>query len=245
MSKSQVKESISLAQEAFGEPIKYKNSPGGIPTGRVERQNQMGADAMVSQFINIKKNYHDRLRDAVGSDRHARRYLCRDDCAYIFDYRVMKTLVKAIEKKFKKGTAPKGAIFIFQGLKKATRINKPDPNDRTAKETKEVTFGKPTIIAAAYYEKPDGDYHHIEITTQMIHEEMPEFKEYVAETYDGFQHPGNGNSGNPANPDPKIAKAALNDTPVVLDPGEENDDTDYLIKRRISVADMKTWLKEI
>jgi hypothetical protein len=228
----------------FGRPIKFKTSPGESLNAKGERKNQMGGDAMVSQFINVKKNYHDRLKEIAASDRHARRYFCMDDCAFIFDYKVMKALVEVIEKKFEEKKIPlnkrNGGIFLFQGLKKGRR------KQQSAQNNEPPAFGRPTLIAAPYYKADAKNYQHIPFQANILRKWFPqEYNDkFVDDQYDGFQHPGNGNSGAGDPPPLEATERTLTDRPVVVEAGDENDDTDYVIKPIITVDDLKTWTKE-
>jgi hypothetical protein len=243
-------ETHDLIDPAFGRPIQFKTTASAHNrSGRVTK-NEMGADAMVSQFLNIKRNYHDRLREIVRNDRHAGRFFCMDDCAFIFDVNIMRTLVQTIENYG--GKNGPGGVFLFQGLKKARpgeRITA-SQQEPEVKPQQSCSFGRPTLIAAAYGRDKDGNYVHLRIPQSIIKNTLPNHKDFTEEEYDGFQHPGNGNSGGdtPPPPTPVVAdnfEFRLGDKPVVVDIGDENDDTDFKIKPVITLDAIQTWKREV
>lgn len=215
---------VSLSQPPFGKPIQFKNSVSASG-------NTIGANAMISQFLNLKNNYREILDDLAGSDHHARRYFCYDDCAYIFDIKFMKSLIAAIEADASANNEePNGCVVLFQGLRKS-RI------ESTVAHSK-CTFGRPTIIAAAY-KQVDNMLVHVKVKEEHIREFAPEAIG-DDEEYDAIEHPGNGNSGMPP-PPAELRNAKSMKEPTVVRHGGEDEDTDYSIQTEFEI-DPSKWI---
>ena len=208
---------LRLNASEFGKPIRFKNSQKKDKV-KNEIKSQMGANAMVSQFLNVKSNYRQDLESIVGSDYHAHRYFCFDDCAYIFDIDIMRALIKVIESNQKQQEKePQGCVVLFQGLRKS--------HSDGADNKEDCPFGRPTLIASVYVVEGDT-LKHVQITQADLPAHMKEGNDDPA--YDGIEHPGNGNSGTP----PGITKNTKNH-PKVVHKNCEDEDTDYGINTLI------------
>jgi len=189
----------------FGKEISLKNTEG-----------EIGANAMISQFLNMKKRYKKKLGTLVDDDHHAYRYFCNNDCAYIFSVEILEAIVNAIRKDKKKG----GALVLFQGLRKETK------KEGIGKGV--CGFGRPTLIATAYVNEKDG----------LKRVQIPWNKAENNDT-DGFEHPGDGTGG------PALffsEEATVNDlTGPVVTPAGDNNDTDYIIKDHLTEKDTVGW----
>ena len=154
-----------LSSRQFGTSILLKNTP----------DKGMGAHAMISQFLNIKKFYKSKIDSVTKEDPHASRYFCKNDCAYIFDVDILETLVKAIREVGEKGD---GCVVLFQGLRKENIIKNDDK--------KGATFGRPTLIAVPYKVNKDGNFENF----QFDYAENNDIQN--SSLVDGFEHPGDG-----------------------------------------------------
>jgi|GEM_PF-5374910 len=141
----------------YGGPIDFKN-----------KNSKMGADAMISQFLNIKQRYRQRLTEVTAGDDDAQRYFCSDDCAYVFTAQKLKDLIDSLPNK------EKDCVVFFQGLKKQAGT------DGVFK------FGRPILIACAY--KMEG-----ETLTWIPINTTDESDNPV--TADALEHPGDGTGG--------------------------------------------------
>jgi hypothetical protein len=202
----------------YGQPIKFKNSTDGNAT-------IMGADAMVSQYLNIKKNYGKQLAGITTSDNHACRYYCHTDVAYIFSESVLKALLSAIHE-VKDSINGEGCVVLFQGVKKEL--------DKVAPKKNGYYFGRPTVIAAAYYQDTKGDFIHAPVHVP------PALRKKASEnTADAFEHPGDGNVSPTYSLETGKVVSEIN-SPVVKRRDEEFGDTDFKILEKIAGKDL-TW----
>lgn len=244
---------LDLTLPSFGKAINFENTPKAEAENRQQRAqgssptNQMGANAMVSQFVNMKRNYREDLQLLTGSDSHALRHFCGDDCAFIFDVKFMKTIVETIEKNQETdehGHGKGGCMVLFQGLRKDKM--EIEQKDADGEEKTICVFGRPTLIAAAYVW--EGNH--------LCHKQVDEdaaknnMLENVSGRADGFEHPGDGNSkaakiffekfalGNTNEQDPKEF------IPRVLDAGGDDDDTDFKIRTTLTDDRLKGWVSE-
>ncbi|MET0637741.1 MAG: hypothetical protein ABWZ25_17055 [Chitinophagaceae bacterium] len=226
--------SITTSDPQYGLPIKFPNSSvntivgnDSVPVG------QLGADAMVSQFLNVRNNYRADLEDLTGSDIHAFRYFCYDDCAYIFDVEIMRALINTIDKNKEKdleSDQSAGCVVLFQGMRKSPI----DENDLS----KGYSFGRPTIVATPYILRKNGD---------LVHKQVTELSELHKETRgmlpaDGFEHPGNGNSGGSTLKQPTSRQTVGEYLPKVVEKCGEHSDTDYRILRMIEAEAIEKWI---
>jgi hypothetical protein len=205
-----------ISRPQFGKPIKLDTSKS-EPKGKESAQTLIGANAMISQFLNMKHNYEKILKDATDGDKHAQRYFCEDDCAYIFSVNVMEALVNEIRKEGKDGD---GCVVLFQGLRKeiVTPGNK-------------HIFGRPTLIATAYKLGDDNNFYNIPVT---------EFKGFddngnpiITNNVEAFEHPGDGNG--------KTLKISLETdykSPVVDSVDSSDSDIEFRIKSEIKEKDL-------
>lgn len=218
----------------FGKPIKFGNFPRKkSKTGSDSEANRQGANAMVSQFINVRKNYREKLKEMTSGDIHAQRFFCENDCAFIFDVAIMKTLIRTVERK--KVKKPKDAVIIlFQGLKKAKF------------EGYGCAFGTPTLIAAVYVKNEAGEFEHVPIEQNDLSQEYLKDGDDIDPPFDGFQHPGNGNSGTLrfTGVGFEDVKANAAQPPVVVSHAEsDEDDTDFVIRTKMDISVFQNWTK--
>ena len=210
---------LDLTKPEFGQPISFENTKNGDDS-------VMGAHSMVSQYLNIKKNYCAHLTAMTAGDNHAYRYFCHDDCAYVFSVDILEALVLAIRGKTDKPEEKKdGCVIFFQGVKKD--LDKKDPS-------KGYYFGRPTIIAAAYKLEADGSLQHVPSDYPTSSEKSG--KKELSGGSDGFEHPGNGSSTGiyPPPPPPKEKRAASDLTaPVIARVDQEYAGTDFMILKKI------------
>lgn len=193
----------------YGAPIMFNNTV-----------SEMGANAMVSQFLNLKKKYKKRLLSMVDPqngerDPHACRFFCEYDCAYVFNAEKIQALLDAIKatKKDKDGTEVKdGCLILFSGLRKDFDYGN--------------AFGRPTVIACAYEASSDG---------LMVHKKISypsKENKKVMTSIDGFEHPGDGITSPP--PFKASFSDELTSTMVKLNQNPMGD-TDYVICQNIDL----------
>jgi hypothetical protein len=196
---------LNLNESRFGKPISLKNTGG-----------TLGANAMISQFINVKKNNKKRLCSIFEGDNHAYRYFCNDDCAYIFDVKILEAIVSAIKIH---GGDEGGCVVLFQGLRK-DEVNKGNKKD--------CHFGRPTLIATAY--KNTGE----SLERVQIPWSFGTSKKNNSDDVDGFEHPGDGTGGT----NPFTGASIENDvTWPVVHPSNADSDTDFEINDTITNLD--------
>jgi hypothetical protein len=218
----------------FGKPIQFKNYPPKSKTGAASDANRQGANAMVSQYLNVKKNYKERLRTMTEGDIHAFRFYCENDCAFIFDLDIMQALINAVNRE--KGKSKKEALVVlFQGLKK-THLG----------AEKGCAFGLPTMIAAAYVKSKKDTYVHVPIKEDDLPVEYVKDDGDVDPPFDGFQHPGNGNSGSFKFTDEGFVEVKANAAKpptVVRHASNDEADTDFTIEPNLNVSVFNNWIK--
>jgi hypothetical protein len=226
---------LDFSTPPFGKPIRLKNSlrkksKTPIEPGKPDPNccNELGANAMVSQFLNMKSNYRDKLQQMTGSDHHAVRYYCNNDCAFIFDVKHMKALIKAIEDKHNR--AQGGCVVLYMGLRKSSREDKNN-------QQKNCSFGRPTIIALPYIITENDTIKHVQVKKEHI-EGIFETED-LEPPYDGYEHPGNGNSGESFSKATAESEAQKEFT--VVAPGGEDDDNDWTICEEFPVK-KDQWL---
>jgi hypothetical protein len=200
---------LNVKDRRFGKEISLKN-----------RDGEMGANAMISQFLNMKKRYKRKLGIMIEDDHHANRYFCNNDCAYIFSVEILEAIVKAIKDKNKDG-----ALVLFQGLRKETK--------KEGKGKGICGFGRPTLIATAYVKDIDENKKDVLKRVQIPWEKA------VDNDTDGFEHPGDGTGGNLLFFSEEVTDSDI--TVPVVTPGTDNDDTDYMIKDELTENDAIGW----
>lgn len=214
---------VNLTGKEFGQPIQFKNIENADSNGYT-----MGANEMVSRFVDIKNLYKFDLNRLVAGNEHARRYYCENDCAYIFDVKFLRAIVETIEK-HEDGN---GCMVLFQGLRK--------DDVAVVDNEKSSVIGRPTIIATAYAAN-DAGLTHLKIDKTTIHDKLG----LTDDDCDGFEHPGDGSSPSSLffieHASGKTNAQPLEDLkPIVL--GSSDGDTRYTIKDKISWDDLHKWM---
>jgi len=218
-------EAFDLHQPKYGKPIKLENSEETVTDPKdpqkTRKRHILGAHSMISQFLNLKLNYKERLQSLTAGDAHAARYLCKDDVAFIFSVDIMRAIVHELDTKYNK----KGCVIFFQGLRKSP-VEPGHPE-------KGFAFGRPTLVATAYRQDANGDLHRIDV----------EYTEYGKETpskVQAFEHPGDGTGGTQ-----KKGLLSLDDSPVITrvcqKEGDDVCDTDFAIKDPITGDSLLKW----
>jgi len=222
-------------RQKFGQPIQFQNYPPKTKTGAPAEANLQGANAMISQFVNVKKNYKKRLNELTAGDIHAQRFLCENDCAFMFDVGIMKTLIAAAEAGNPENPKkPDSAVIVlFQGLKKIQ-----------LGAGKGCAFGLPTLIATVYTKYGNENYKHVKIRKEHFAEDYVKELADVEPPFDGFQHPGNGNSESLKFTGDEFEDVTANvaKPPRVLRYAAKDEyDTDFVILPELDVAFVKEW----
>ena len=201
---------LKLSLPPFGLPISLHNA---VNNGN----HVMGANALLSQFLNVKKNYRKDLDSLTEGDVHACRYFCADDIAYVFSIDIMKAIAAAIESH---GPKTEGCVIFFQGLRKE-KINLPDGSQPLA-------FGRPTLIATAYVAQDDN--------LQRI--DIP-FPLGSKDTVEAFEHPGDGTGG--TTPSSLFTLQSPNPSTVIRPNDDPLGEADFTIMDTIPIANISAW----